>query len=65
MLDKLYSKRELLRYLVGVAQNTQGAEVWRALFSEILAAVEHSISEYEEKRRKDLCAAASVSQPSQ
>ena len=25
----------LLDYLVGVAQETQGAEVWRALFSEM------------------------------
>lgn len=30
------AKAELLEYLIGVAQNTQGAEVWRALFAEIL-----------------------------
>lgn len=29
-------KRELLKYLITIAQGTQGAEVWRALFSEIL-----------------------------
>ena len=33
-------KRELLAYLITVAQNTQGAEVWRALFAEQLATLE-------------------------
>ncbi len=28
--------REILLYLIGVAQNTEGAEVWRALFAEML-----------------------------
>jgi hypothetical protein len=30
-------KQKLLLYLIGVAQKTKGAEVWRALFAEILA----------------------------
>ena len=37
---KLEGKRELLVYLMGVAQATQGAEVWRALFAEQLWAIE-------------------------
>ena len=28
---------ELLKYLISVAQKTEGAEVWRALFAELLA----------------------------
>ena len=28
--------RDLLIYLIGVAERTEGAEVWRALFAEIL-----------------------------
>lgn len=27
---------ELLTYLIGIAQQTQGAELWRALFAELL-----------------------------
>ncbi len=34
------AKTELLHYLIGVAQKTQGAEVWRALFAELLAKVD-------------------------
>lgn len=33
-------KRQLLGYLIGVAQSTQGAEVWRALFAEMLQRLE-------------------------
>ncbi len=31
------SKTEVLAYLIGVAQKTEGAEVWRALFAEMRA----------------------------
>ena len=31
------SIRDLLIYRIGVAERTEGAEVWRALFAEILA----------------------------
>lgn len=33
-------REELLVYLIGVAQETKGAEVWRALFAELLSAAE-------------------------
>jgi hypothetical protein len=33
----LVSARDLLIYLIRVAAKTEGAEVWRALFSEMLA----------------------------
>jgi len=36
-IPKDYTKRDLLLYLIGIAQETQGAEVWRALFAEMLA----------------------------
>jgi len=29
------AKLELLDYLIGIAQDTHGSEVWRALFAEI------------------------------
>ncbi len=32
-------KCELLEYLITVAQKTEGAEVWRALFAEMLRAI--------------------------
>lgn len=34
-------KAELLRYLIGIADNTKGAKVWRALFVEQLIRCEH------------------------
>jgi hypothetical protein len=39
---KIRGKIELLEYLIGIAQNTQGAEVWRALFAEMHASLSHS-----------------------
>lgn len=35
--DEKSSVENLLLYLLGIASNTQGSEVWRALFSECLA----------------------------
>lgn len=32
---KLEARLELLTYLIGVAEKTEGAEVWRALFAEM------------------------------
>lgn len=32
-----HAQMTIMEYLIGVAQKTQGAEVWRALFAEILA----------------------------
>lgn len=41
LLSQLGEKRAVvdLDYLIGVAQNTQGAEVWRALFAEMRRSV--------------------------
>jgi hypothetical protein len=37
--EALKGKRELLLYLMGIAQKSEGAEVWRALFAEIYSSL--------------------------
>jgi hypothetical protein len=41
--EAVAAKRELLFYLIGIAQKTEGAEVWRALFAGMLAGTPESV----------------------
>ena len=48
----LHGRVDLLRYLIGVAQKTEGAEVWRALFAEMLKDVKFCLGARKPKRVK-------------
>jgi len=44
-IQKAKAKVELLDYLIGIAQETPGSELWRALFAEMRASLQQGVDD--------------------